>query len=106
MKWPMDLSWVDEFIEDHNQRVYGGLMSPRAKAVLRSMKMKEHEFWLAQESRQDSNSASCWTASAQRRVYPYRIHKTRGTYRTNIAFRQRRPEITGGPPSGNGRLNV
>ncbi|TCU78841.1 hypothetical protein EDE08_101623 [Bradyrhizobium sp. R2.2-H] len=50
-------AWIEEFIEEHNQRVYGGLMSPRAKAVLRAMKkMKEHEFWIAQESRQDSNT--------------------------------------------------
>jgi hypothetical protein len=52
----MNLDWIEEFIEDHNQRVYGGLMSPRAKAVLRSMKMKEHDHWIAQESRQDSNT--------------------------------------------------
>jgi hypothetical protein len=49
-------SWIEEFVEEHNQRVYQGLMSPRAKSVLRSMKMREHEFWLAQESRVDSNT--------------------------------------------------
>ena len=38
-------AWIEEFIEEHNQRVYGGNMSPRAKSVLRAMKLKEHEFW-------------------------------------------------------------
>lgn len=38
-------AWIEEFIEEHNQRVYQGNMSPRAKSVLRAMKMKEHEFW-------------------------------------------------------------
>lgn len=49
-------AWIDEFVEDYNQRIYAGLMSPRAKAVLRDMKMREHEYWLAQESRQDSHT--------------------------------------------------
>jgi hypothetical protein len=31
-------------------------MSPRAKSVLRAMKMREHEFYIAQESRVDSNT--------------------------------------------------
>jgi hypothetical protein len=52
----MSLDWIEEFIEEHNQRVYGGLMSPRAKSVLRAMKMKEHEFYIAQESRVDNNT--------------------------------------------------
>lgn len=39
--------WIEEYINDHEIRVYGGKgkMSPRAKSVLRAMKMKEHEFW-------------------------------------------------------------
>ena len=41
----MTPDWIEEYVEDYNQRVYGGLMSPRAKSVLRAMKMKEHEFW-------------------------------------------------------------
>jgi hypothetical protein len=52
----MTIDWMEEFIEEHNQRVYGGTMSPRAKSVLRAMKLKEHDFWIAQESRQDSNT--------------------------------------------------
>lgn len=52
----MSLDWIDEAVEDYNQRVYGGLMSPNAKKVLRDMKRKEHEFWEREAVREDSHS--------------------------------------------------
>ncbi len=53
-----NLSWIDEFVRDYEIRVYGkeGAMSPRAKKVLRAMKMRDHEHWLREQTREDSHS--------------------------------------------------
>lgn len=50
------MDWIDEYIRDYDERVYAGLMSPRAKSVLRAMKMREHEDWMDEESRVDNNT--------------------------------------------------
>ena len=41
----MDRDWLEQYVEDYNNRVYNGLMSPSAKRLLREMKRKEHEEW-------------------------------------------------------------
>lgn len=41
----MDHDWLEQYVEDYNQRVYAGLMSPNAKRLLREMKRKEHDEW-------------------------------------------------------------
>jgi hypothetical protein len=37
--------WLEQYVEDYNNRVYKGLMSPSANRLLREMKRKEHEEW-------------------------------------------------------------
>lgn len=37
--------WLEQYVEDYNNRVYNGLMSPNAKRLLREMKRKEHDEW-------------------------------------------------------------
>ena len=41
----MSMDWLDQYVDDYNQRVYQGHMSPNAKKLLREMKRKEHEEW-------------------------------------------------------------
>jgi hypothetical protein len=38
----MRLDWLEQCVEDYNQRVSNGLMSPNAKRLLREMKKKEY----------------------------------------------------------------
>lgn len=54
----MTLDWIEEYVNDHEIRVYGGKgkMSPRAKSVLRAMKMREHDHYIAMESRVDNHT--------------------------------------------------
>lgn len=37
---------IEEQIEDHNERVYDGLMTAHQKQVLRDMLEKEDRFWV------------------------------------------------------------
>ncbi len=53
----MDRDWLEQYVEDYNNRVYNGLMSPNAKRLLREMKKKEYEEYLLDESRIDNNNS-------------------------------------------------
>ena len=55
-QWLMDRNWLEQYVEDYNNRVYNGLMSPNAKRLLREMKRREYEEYLLEESRIDNNT--------------------------------------------------
>lgn len=50
------MSWIEEAVEEYNIRVYNGLMSPRAKKLLREKFKKEDLFWEAEAVRVDNNT--------------------------------------------------